>query len=79
MDDLDKPKENMETMLRNFKYLGIDRVTVLEDKSFEDMRQAFNRLNEECIEADKPQSKRRLLIYVYVSCHGIMYNGATKT
>jgi len=71
MDDLDKPKDNAATMKRHFKFLGIKKVTVLEDSSYDEMRQAYNSIHEECIEADKPESKKKLLVYVYVSCHGV--------
>ncbi len=31
------------------------------------------------MEADEVGSKKKLLLYVYASTHGIMYDGATKT
>ena len=79
MHNLDHAKDNLATMKRHFEDLDIKDVTVLEDSSYGDMDQAFKAIHKKCIEADEVGSKKKLLLYVYASTHGIMYDGATKT
>ena len=79
MSKLDKVKENKETMERVLDNIGIKDVTVLEDCSYDNIREAYNSLNDECREADKDGSNKKLFVYVYAAGHGNIVGSGTKT
>jgi len=77
MGNLKKTKDNIVKILRYLDFIGIKDVIVLKDPSYEDITEGYQTLKDRCIQA--VESKRKLLVYVYICSHGVMYNYSTYT
>jgi hypothetical protein len=71
--------QNPKIMKRHFAFLGIRDVTEVTDSSWYDLDKAYKKIRSQCDEAGQSEGKTKLLVYVYASTHGFMYDGSPKT
>jgi len=79
MANLEKVTDNLATFRRIFKFLGIKDVIEVTNSTRAGMEEVMKKIKKKCVDADLSEGRTKLLIYVYIATHGIMYNGATKT
>ena len=79
MAELKEVKGNLDTMKRHSAFLNIKDVIEVTDSQRDGMDRALKQIEQKCVAADLSEGQTKLLVYVYVATHGIMYDGATKT
>ena len=79
MAELKEVKDKLNTMKRHFAFLNIQDVIEVTDSQRDGIDKALKQIEQRCVAADLSEGETKLLVYVYVATHGIMYDGATKT